>query len=426
MAQQKKGIIARMLEGKERSEEYARNSLPTSRWQLFFDIFKNNFSKLVKVNLLMLLFLLPTVALIVVYFMIGEMNGTLFPFGANLSVGYPVFPNQNGLSEGLTLSMGYILYAGLFLTSFLAALGIAGGVYVIRNMVWTEGIFVSNDFWRGIKLNYKEALQASLLFVIVFSLSDLLINFTNFTLAVGEYSGGMKVWMTISQVISYGFIAFFAMVAFWMIALGVNYQFKFIILFKNAVIMTVGMLPQTIFFMVVALAPFLLFLFNGTFFTTVAVTILIFFGFSYALLVWIDFAQWAFDQYINPKTVGARVGRGLYNPNAPQAASQSESTVEYQRSLLSFGKSRLVANPIKPIDDELEVYELPSSFTREDLKRLRESKQQIAEDTEAYKEEHKDDERYVEYNKQFDDLEKALQEQDQKKKNKKKPKLLGQ
>jgi hypothetical protein len=333
---------------------------------------------------------------------------------------------QPGLAESLVMSNNFILYLGLILTSFIAALGLSGGMYVVRNMVWTEGIFVSNDFWRGIKLNYKNALQTALFFCVVLTLCGSMINLVDFTVAAGTLSKGQTVWMRISQVMSYVLIVLAAMMTFWMIALGVNYKFKFMAMLRNAFLLTVGTLPQTVFFGVVALIPFVLFLLGGSLFTVVAVILCILFGLSYALLVWIDFAQWAFDQYINPKTVGARVGRGLYNPNAPQAASQSESTVEYQRSLLSFGKSRLVANPIKPIDDELEVYELPSSFTREDLKRLRESKQQIAEDTEAYKEEHKDDERYVEYNKQFDDLEKALQEQDKKKKNKKKPKLLGQ
>ena len=56
MAQQKKGLIARLLEGKEKSEEYARSTLPTNRWQLFFDIFKGNFSKIVIVNLLTMVF----------------------------------------------------------------------------------------------------------------------------------------------------------------------------------------------------------------------------------------------------------------------------------------------------------------------------------------------------------------------------------
>ena len=53
MAQQKKGLIARILEGKEKSEEYARSTLPTNRWQLFWDIFKGNFGKIVKVIVLL-------------------------------------------------------------------------------------------------------------------------------------------------------------------------------------------------------------------------------------------------------------------------------------------------------------------------------------------------------------------------------------
>jgi hypothetical protein len=61
------------------------------------------------------------------------------------------------------------------------------------------------------------------------------------------------------------------------------------------------------------------------------------------------------------------------------------------------------------------------------LKKLRESKQNIAEDTELYAEEHKNDLRYVEYNRQFDERERALQEEDlkgKKKRAKKPPRIL--
>ena len=60
MAQQKQGWLSRLYEGREKSEDYARNSLPTNRWSLFWDIFKGNFGKIVKINLLMLIFFLPT------------------------------------------------------------------------------------------------------------------------------------------------------------------------------------------------------------------------------------------------------------------------------------------------------------------------------------------------------------------------------
>ena len=38
----KKGFIARMIEGPERSESYARSTLPTNRWSLGWDVFKTN------------------------------------------------------------------------------------------------------------------------------------------------------------------------------------------------------------------------------------------------------------------------------------------------------------------------------------------------------------------------------------------------
>jgi hypothetical protein len=210
-----------------------------------------------------------------------------------------------------------------------------------------------------------------------------------------------------------------------MIALGVNYEQKFFTLFKNAALITIGSLPQTLFFGVIALLPFALFLIQNSLFLMIAITVLLLFGFTWALLVWLDFAQWLFDKYINPKIEGAKVGRGIYNEET-SAQGESQAQMEYRRALLAEGKSQLVARPIKPIDDSLQVYELPQAFTREDLKRLRESKQNIAEDSEAYAEEHKNDFRYVEYNKQFEERERALQDTDKKKKKRKPPKMLGE
>ena len=195
--------------------------------------------------------------------------------------------------------------------------------------------------------------------------------------------------------------------------------------------MSIGTLFQTIFFGALAALPFLLLLIGGSFFTAIAVIMILLFGLAYALLVWLDFAQWVFDKFINPKIEGAKVGRGIYarDGSSQTTGGDSASALEYQRIILSHGRSRLVARPIKPIDDSLQVYELPQSFTREDLKKLRESKQNIVDDSEAYAEEHKNDLRYVEYNRQFDERERALQEEDvkgKKKRAKKPPKMLGE
>ena len=425
--QQKKGLITRLLEGKEKSEEYARSTLPTNRWQLFWDIFKGNFGKIVKVNLLTLIFFIPMIAVIVIAYMMKESNGIIYPFSANLGVGYPAAPGQQGLSEMLVMQNNFILLLGVAISSVVAAVGLSGGMYVIRNMVWTEGIFISNDFWRGIKLNYKNALQTALFFCIALFLSGTMIGFAEFSLAVGSLGKGQRVWMYISMGTSYVFIILAAMLTYWMIALGVNYKLKFITMIRNAFLITIGTLPQTLFFGAISLLPFLLLFIPQQFILVLSIILVLLFGFSWLLLVWLDFAQWVFDKFINPKIQGAKVGRGIYNKDgySTLTGDDSAAAVEYQRVILAHGKSRLVARPIKPIDDSLQVYELPTSFSREDLKRLRESKQNILEDTEAYAEEHKNDLRYVEYNKQFEEREKALQD-DPKRKKRKPPKLMGE
>ena len=426
MAQQKKGLITRLLEGKEKSEEYARSTLPTNRWQLFWDIFKGNFSKIVKVNLLILLFCLPMAIVLVLSLMYSESVGITYPFGSNLGIGYPAVPAMQGVSEWLNLQGDLFMYIGILVTSILASVGLAGGMYVIRNMVWTEGIFVSNDFWRGVKLNFKNALQTAIFFCMILLVSTSLINFADFALAAGEVERSAEIMLRISMAASYVFLALAGMMSLWMIALGVNYNMGFLTMLRNSFLMTIGTLPQTVFFGVLALVPFLLFMFGSGFFIALAVMAVLFFGLAYMLLVWLDFAQWVFDKYINPKIEGAKVGRGIYNKDGTSALSGDDSaaSVEYQRMLLSHGRSRLVARPIKPIDDSTQVYELPQAFTREDLQKLRKSKEVIMEDTEAYAEEHKNDLRYVEYNRQFDEREKALQEQDAKNGKKKRGKKL--
>ena len=202
MAQQKQGFIARLLEGKEKSEEYARSTLPTNRWQLFWDIFKGNFGKMVKVNLLIIIFFIPLLLVLIMGSMLSNNYGLLYPFGSNLGVGYPAVPNQQGLVEMLTLQTDTVTYGLVVLTSVIASVGLAGGMYVVRNMVWTEGIFVANDFWKGVKLNFKNALQTALLFSVVFFIVNTTSNMTALARASGTLGTAEGVLLTISQVLS--------------------------------------------------------------------------------------------------------------------------------------------------------------------------------------------------------------------------------
>ena len=137
MAQQgeKKGFIARMMEGKERDEEYARSTLPTNRWQLFWDIFKGRFSKLVIVNLLMLIFCIPLILVIVLRFLNVNALGLTYPFSNWVGIGAIAVPNLQGAPEYTAFSTDVLYGALMVAAALVAAVGIAGGMYVIRNMV---------------------------------------------------------------------------------------------------------------------------------------------------------------------------------------------------------------------------------------------------------------------------------------------------
>lgn len=423
MAQgEKKGFIARMLEGKERDEEYARSTLPTSRWSLFWDIFKGRFSKLVIVNLLMLIFFIP---LIIVYFLRSTYlagQGSMLPFSSFLGSGYGLVPDTIGMAEQMTNSTNMLFGLFMIVAALIAAVGVSGGMYVIRNMVWTEGIFVANDFWRGIKINIGVVLGSTLFYSVMLYLLFMAIGWSDFLIVV---DAGSEVLFTISKVVSYIAIAIFTIMYLWMLAMGGSYKLTFFQLLKNSFLMTFGLVFQNIFFIVLMAIPVLLILL-GSFFQIIGIIIMILFGISLMLLIWLDYTQWAFDKFIESKREGGKVNRGIYSKTDKKGGSQSKAIQEYQQNLeeaLSV-KSDLSSRPIKPITDELKVYELPDSFSRDDLKKLRESKEKIMEDTQKYAAEHENDEKYVTYNAQFEEREREAQEaqEAQNGKNKKKAK----
>ena len=418
MAQgEKKGFIARMLEGKERDEEYARSTLPSNRWALFWDIFKGRFSKIVIVNLLMLLFFIPLVAVFIFRYLWLNMMGITYPFSNGMLIGFPAYPNMVGAPEQIMLSANMTFGAFMIVASLIAAVGISGGLYVIRNMVWTEGIFVANDFWRGIKINFIVVLQSTVFYTITVYLFSLSITWAQLILEVQQ---GKTVLITISMAVSHIAIGIVTIMYLWMLSMGGSYKLKFLQLLKNSFLMTFGLIFQNVFFVILMAIPAILVLL-GSFFQAIGFVMLILFGLSYMLLVWLNYSQWAFDKFFESKREGGKVNRGIY-AKVGKGSSQSKAVQEYQANLEAAMsvKSDLSSRPIKPITDDLKVYELPQAFSRDDLRKLRESKEIIAEDTQKYAEEHRNDEKYVTYNAQFEKPEE--EETDKKDKKEKKGK----
>lgn len=410
MAQKKKrGLVDRLIMGSEKSEGYARASLPSNRWELFWDILKGRFSKLVIINVLTLLFFIPLIFLIFMSDQYYAYFGSLSGFSQNLGPGYPAINDMTGVAESIAIVVDrqFLLFLPIIL--IIAAVGVSGGAYVIRNMIWTEGIFVANDFWKGVKQNFFVVMLGMLVFSLIYYASQLSIGYVDLLIATGN---GSEVWLNIVKAVTYIALAFIFVMLCWIVSMGVTYDIKFLKLVKNAFVMTIGLLPMNIFFAFLGLLPFIVLELGGIF-QIIGIVIVVLFGFSWFLLIWTDYSQWAFDKFINDKVPGAQKNRGIYEK---VSKNDAEAIKRYREQITqaSLGRSTLTRRPIKPItDDELQLVELPQSYGRADLQRLQESKDAIYKDSEEYVKEHQNEPQYqlTEEEKKFEEEREARKEE---------------
>ena len=102
-------------------------------------------------------------------------------------------------------------------------------------------------------------------------------------------------------------------------------------------------------------------------------------GCSLFMLVWTDYSHWVFDKFINDKVPGAKKNRGIYKSNPSEDDGEA----------LVVEKSKIKEKHVKPITDyDVEIYELPTSFSRKDLEKLEETKEAMRKDSDKYAEEY--------------------------------------
>ena len=148
-------MIARLLGGQERGDTFARNYDPeVSRFSQFWELFKGKFGKMLLLNLFMLLTFAPVVALFILHALALTQQGATGPYGSGLGVGYPVIPDVTGAAEMAALNSDLLFYALLIPAGAIASVGIAGGMYALRNMLWTGGAFSFKDLGYGLRREF--------------------------------------------------------------------------------------------------------------------------------------------------------------------------------------------------------------------------------------------------------------------------------
>lgn len=405
------------LEGHELADDYVRSHIPKGRWGDTWDLFKSNFVKFVIINVFTLLFFVP--GIIVIYFrniVIAQM-GTAYPFSSNPLFTYPLTPSMQGMQESFYFSWDVRFYALLFVAGIIASVGIAGACYSIKKLINTHGQFSVKGYFHGVKVCFFNVLLPVELFILFVYAALIISDWSAVAIANGASRGGpitAKVFIIIAAVIV-------GVVGAWILAVGVSYKVKFKYLIKNSFVLLFGTIIQTVFMLGFSLIPvwFLLIGESVGLFKIIGYAIFIFFGFSYIILCWLAFTQWAFDMYITPAVKSEEEARKANLTPKQLAAEKEEDEKAVARELLAAGRSELVGRPMRPIDGGTEVKEVGIAYGRADIRRVSDDRAKIKSEVDGYIEEHKGDTRYVEYERLFAEREKALSTTDKKGKKKK-------
>lgn len=411
-------LNVKSLEGKEISYDYTRKASTENKWAEAWDVLKNNFGKIVFINLIMLVFFIPVIALFVLRSLyVGEM-GNLYPFNANVGIGYPAYTGLQGLTENIYFSSDVLFYSLLVIAGLVASIGISGGAYSIKKIVSTKGEFSFKKFFtKGVKTCYFNAVLPTTIFTMFYILTVFVGDWKDIALATNNGVGG-AITAYVFSIIATVLVGFYCA---WLLAVGVSFKLTFTQLIKNSFVLFIGTSIQSIFMAAIALLPIWFILLGSLtpFIQVIAYMAMIFLGLSFMLLVWMSFSQAIFDMFVTPNL---KPVPNQANTKKSNAATENENEIdekELARALLAAGKSELIGRPILPISDNVAVQALGNTFTRADMARIEEDKTKLNAQITSYSEQHKNDPLYAEYNKLFADREKVVGSEDKKNKKKK-------
>ena len=217
--------------GKSGKGDYRKEDLPKNRWQLFWEMLRIRFAGLMRLNLMYAVAWLPAILV------------TIFSLFVLVSVLLQV--NEAGevaeiTAESLNNAYGIISAWLLMLIPCITITGpfTAGVSYVTRNWARDEHAFVWSDFKDAVKANWKQALLVSF----ITSLMPIILYVC--WMFYGQMAAESP-FFVVPQVLAtmLGVIWFLAVI--YMYPLMVTYKLKFKDLFRNAMLLSIGRLPQS-------------------------------------------------------------------------------------------------------------------------------------------------------------------------------------
>ena len=280
-------------EEKHITDQDVKQSLPSTRKEVFFDLLKYRKMSLFALSCYTFMFFIP-LAIDLFYFNYLESMAIV--------------------AEKYEYLFSLIFYSMLIMLPcmIIGFIGLAGAFYTAKRMVWQEGISLASDFFKGIKENWKHALINGVIFGLVL-----------FGLVVG--GSYLLIYAPVTPVvrgIGLGALILFFLAFGMVIALNftqcVYYENGYGVTLKNS-FSFLGLLNWKVFLVflfstgvVVALGLFNL--------ITLAIGLILFaFTNSVVIILYTLISHAAFDKYINKEHYPEMVNKGLYKHNDKEA-----------------------------------------------------------------------------------------------------------
>ncbi len=352
---------------------YFRPEVAVGRWKLGYEVFMGNFMKMIGINFIMLLFMLPIFILLFMRMSTIYANSAMSPFSANLGIGFMPYPAVLGLEESIVYYANYNFFLWLPLAALVLGVGLSGGMYLMRNICWGESVTVGKTFFQGIKKNILPMLATVAIYTVLLAVCAIAISHINLTIAI---TGKVWYWILLKVVI-YIVLAYITLIFMSMVSLTVTYTGNYFSLLKNAFIITSipVLLPVNAFFAALALIPFIL-LFFGMQALMLSSIIIMFLGAAFTMMVWTVYNQWIYDRMLNGRVKAheATAEEVAKHETRTKAKEEDQAKEGYQ----VVGKTASIMDGVKPITDyDTTIYDMEDMYTRGDIEKVDKSKTEL-------------------------------------------------
>ena len=293
------GFFDRFYYGKAGKADYTDMDMPKTRIGLFFQVFKERFFDLIKVNFLQLIFWIPFLLWTVINISAIQVIDTS-----------AIAEGENVGAQLLSTVSGYVMIwlLGLIPCILITGPSSAGAAYLMRNWARDQHTFLFSDFKDAFKSNWKQALGVSamtcILPVVVYT-------------AMMYYSqmANSNMLMFAPMVVVLSVALMWALMLPLLYAMLIGYEMSFKVLLKNSFLMAAASLPKMVAARLITLIPVVV-LVMGLFMANPIMLLIgsvyyLMIGFALSKLIYASFANCVFDQYLNPHIEGAVVRQGL-------------------------------------------------------------------------------------------------------------------